>query len=123
MWIPRRGDSIALTEETSRLYAPLVAQHEGRRLTRTDNTAYVDGVPQHYYVFAKDYYFMMGDHRMESQDSRILGPVPDDHIIGKATHITWSLTPTADPNHPSKGNPEPTPSHRFRWNRVFKLLK
>jgi len=68
-------------------------------------------VPGRYNVFAKDYYFMMGDHRMTSQDSRIIGPIADDHIIGKATHILWSV------------NPEPDASHQFRWNRILKRLK
>jgi signal peptidase I len=112
MRMPRQGDSLVLTKENIRLYAPLVEQHEGHLLTLAeDGTAWVDGVPQRSYVFAKDYYFMMGDHRMESQDSRIIGAIPDDHIIGKATRITWSV------------NPDPNASHRFRWNRFFKVLQ
>ncbi len=111
MRMPQRGDSILLTEQTTRLYAPIVALHEGHRITLTGSITSVDGVPRQYYVFAKDYYFMMGDHRMTSQDSRIIGPIADDHIIGKATHILWSV------------NPEPDASHQFRWNRILKRLK
>jgi len=123
MWIPRKGDSILLRHENVNLYAPLIELHEGHRVSWKDSLALVDEVPQRYYVFTQDYYFMMGDNRMESRDSRILGPIPDNHIIGRATHIAWSLRATPDVDNPAVGEVQPPSSPRFRWSRLLKALK
>jgi signal peptidase I len=77
-------------------------------LEERDGVWYVDGVEATEYQFAQDYYFMMGDNRHGSLDSRFWGFVPADHIVGKASYIWLSVDPY-------KGG--------IRWERMFDAIK
>ena len=92
IWIPKAGETRPLTDENWSLYGPIITRFERRPAQRTDDGAFlVDGMEVTQYTFAKDYYFMIGDNRDNSLDSRFWGFVPADHIMGKAvlTFFSW----------------------------------
>lgn len=90
MVIPYRGMELVLSDETWPIYRDVVERYEGNRVTREGNAFLVNGSPADVYIVQKDYYFMMGDNRDNSEDSRHWGFVPDDHIIGKPAIIYFS---------------------------------
>lgn len=97
LYIPAKGHTIRLDSLTLSIYGDVITRHEGRELTITpEGTTLVDGVPVSEYAFTQDYYFVLGDNRDSSYDSRIWGFVPWDHVVGKATTIYFSW------NHSSK---------------------
>ena len=106
LWVPQKGATIALTIDNLPLYERIVDQYEGHDLRVEDDKIFIDGVESDSYTFAMDYYFMMGDNRHNSADSRFWGFVPEDHIVGKASFIAFS-----------KGG------DGIRWNRLFKAIK
>ncbi len=71
----------------------------------------IDGAPADEYTFGMDYYWMMGDNRHNSADSRFWGFVPEDHIVGKASFVWLSL------------DPEKSFPANIRWNRMFRKVK
>ena len=87
------------------------AAYEGHRLERDGDRFLIDGEPADTYTFAMDYYWMMGDNRHNSADSRFWGFVPEDHIVGKASFVWLSLDP--DRRFPAN----------IRWNRMFRKVR
>ena len=80
-----------LNDESWTVYGATITQHEPGQVTRkADGTFTVDGVPATTYVFKQDYYFMVGDNRDNSLDSRFWGFVPENHIMGKAVARFYS---------------------------------
>ena len=79
--------------------------YDNNKWEESDGAVYINGVKSDSYTFKMNYYWMMGDNRHNSQDSRFWGFVPEDHIVGKASLIWFSWQ-----NGP-------------RWNRIFKLIK
>lgn len=77
--------------ETLALYSRCIRNYEGHELTRNEKGSEVDGKPSREYTFGMNYYFMMGDNRHNSADSRSWGFVPEDHIVGKPVFIWLSL--------------------------------
>ena len=110
LWIPAKGATVELTTANLPLYERIITSYEGHELQVKDGVIYIDGEEAHSYTFAQDYYFMMGDNRHNSLDSRYWGFVPEDHIVGKPAVVWLSI----DRNRSFPNN--------IRWSRLFKFL-
>ena len=107
VWIPKKGQSIKLTLENLPVYERCISVYEGNKLEVKGGKIYINGAPASQYTFKMDYYWMQGDNRHNSADSRYWGFVPEDHIVGKPLFIWWS----SDPDRRGlKG---------IRWSRLF----
>ncbi|MGV3585642.1 MAG: signal peptidase I [Adhaeribacter sp.] len=112
LYIPKKGVTIKLDSATVPLYEMVIRRYEGNENVEVQgNILTINGKPQTQYTFKQNYYFMMGDNRHNSADSRYWGFVPEDHIVGKAVLIWMS----SDPNGGVSG--------KIRWNRIFKLIE
>lgn len=110
LWIPKKGVSIDLTKKQNQeIYARCIRDYEKVDLTIKDGKAYIDGKPANSYTFKMDYYWMMGDNRDNSLDSRFWGFVPEDHIVGTPMFVIVSFDK-------DKGWFD----GKIRWNRVFR---
>lgn len=110
--IPAEGANVPMTPENVAMYGEMITYYEGHDDVNIENgVLFIDGQKVENYTFNQDYYFMMGDNRHNSEDSRFWGFVPADHVVGKAFFIWLSLDP--DQNFISK----------VRWNRLFNLIR
>lgn len=111
LWIPKKGESIDLNADTWAIYNRCIRNYEGHTdaYLAEDGRVFINGQPQQSYTFAMDYYFMMGDNRDASQDSRFWGFVPEDHIVGSPIFVIASFD-----RERSLFN------GGFRWNRIFR---
>jgi signal peptidase I len=105
--IPKEGETVQLTIDNLPLYRRIIEIYEGNKLAVEGNKIMINGAEAKSYTFKMNYFFMMGDNRHNSLDSRFWGFVPDDHIVGKAVFIWLSL----DNNATSIFN-------KIRWDRV-----
>ena len=110
LWIPEKGATVKLDLSVLPLYRRIIETYEDHELVVRDGIIYIDGEETDSYTFGQDYYFMVGDNRHNSLDSRYWGFVPEDHIVGKPAVIWFS----SDKNKPFPKN--------IRWNRIFKFL-
>jgi signal peptidase I len=111
IWIPKKGVAVPLTVDNLPLYRRIITTYEGHTLEVQGETILVDGVPAANYTFAMDYYWMMGDNRHNSADSRFWGFVPEDHVVGKSSYVWLSL----DRERRFPAN--------IRWNRIFTRIR
>lgn len=82
--VPARGDTLRITIDDLPLYDRIISKYEGHELSLNGNTLLIDGAPLDRYVVEQDYYFVLGDSRHHSADSRYWGFVPEDHLVGRA---------------------------------------
>ena len=111
IWIPKRRATIELTPENLALYRRCIKNYEHNELEEKDGVVYINGEKATTYTFQYDYYWMMGDNRHNSADSRSWGFVPEDHIVGKPIMIWLSLD--KDRSLFDGG---------IRWNRLFRWV-
>ena len=110
VWIPKKGESIDLTMENIAVYERPIKVYEGNELDVKNGQIYINGQLATKYTFKMDYYWMMGDNRHNSADSRYWGFVPEDHVVGKPIFIWWSH----DKDRAGiKG---------IRWGRLFNMV-
>ncbi|MDB2342188.1 signal peptidase I [Flavobacteriaceae bacterium] len=107
--IPQKGTTVDLTRKNLPLYKKIIQEYEGNELEVTPTEIKINGKLASQYTFKKDYYWMMGDNRHKSEDSRFWGFVPDDHIVGKPVFIWFSI----------KGINDGIKNWSVRWDRVF----
>ena len=110
IWIPKKGESVKLTLSNLAVYERPIRVYEGNTLEVKNGAIYINGVKTNSYTFKMDYYWMMGDNRHNSADSRYWGFVPEDHVVGKPIFIWWS----SDPDRKGFGG--------IRWSRLFNMV-
>lgn len=108
LYVPKKGDVIKLTLDNLPLYRRCIEVYEGNSLFVSGDQIIINNQPADSYTFRMDYYFMMGDSRHNSADSRFWGFVPEDHVVGKALFIWFSTD--KDKSFPAS----------IRWSRIFK---
>ena len=110
VYIPRKGATVTLTEENLPLYRRIIDIYENNDLEVRDHVIYINGKAAKSYTFQMNYYWMMGDNRHNSEDSRFWGFVPEDHIIGKPLFVWLSL------------DKDQSGFKAIRWSRFFKWV-
>jgi signal peptidase I len=110
--IPAKGMSIVVNDSTLNIYVEIITKYEGHdKVSIQTGQLVIDGMNAETYEFQQDYYFMMGDNRDNSLDSRFWGFVPEDHILGKPLFIWLSIDANGDL------------LHKVRWDRIFTSIK
>ena len=107
--LPKEGSTITLTRENFPLYKKIIVDYEANTLKSSLGGFEINGIKTNKYTFKQDYYWMMGDNRHRSEDSRFWGFVPDDHIVGKPVFIWFSIDGINDGFR----------NWKVRWDRVF----
>jgi signal peptidase I len=105
LWVPKKDATVKLTAENIAIYRRAIEVYEGNKLEEVNGKFRINGKETDSYTFRMNYYWMMGDNRHNSQDSRFWGFVPEDHVVGKASFIWFSW------------------QHGPRWSRLFKGIK
>ncbi|MGN6511610.1 MAG: signal peptidase I [Chitinophaga sp.] len=106
IYIPKKGATVKLDSSNIEMYRRIIAVYEKNTLETRGSQFIINGQPTNSYTFKMNYYWMMGDNRHKSLDSRYWGFVPEDHVVGKAWLIWMSYG-----------------SHGIRWSRLFSTIK
>lgn len=109
--VPKKGWTVQLDSLTAPLYERAITVYEGNSFEQKGDGYYINGERTDHYTFTFDYYWMMGDNRHNSLDSRFWGFVPEDHIVGKALFVWLSY------------DKDGTFLSKIRWNRIFMGIK
>ncbi|WP_179018668.1 signal peptidase I [Winogradskyella forsetii] len=109
IWIPKAGETINLDMDNIAIYKRAISEYEGNNVVTRGNQIFINDEPATSYTFKQDYYWMMGDNRHNSIDSRYWGFVPNDHIFGKPVFIWMSID----------GINDGIKNWSFRWDRIF----
>jgi signal peptidase I len=107
--VPKKGTTLALNSYNLPIYERIIRVYEQNKLEVKNNVFYVNDKPSKTYTFKMDYYWMMGDNRHNSADSRYWGFVPEDHVVGRPVMVWLSLD-----------KDKSLFSGWIRWNRFFK---
>jgi signal peptidase I len=105
IWIPKKGETLVLTNENYAIYERAIRVYEHNKLETRNGRFFINDHETNQYVFKMNYYWMMGDNRHGSQDSRFWGFVPEDHVVGSASLIWMSW------------------DHGVRWKRLFSKIR
>ncbi len=109
IYIPKAGDSVKLTIESLPLYERIISIYEKNELRVNKDSVFINNIYSTHYTFKMNYFFMMGDNRHNSADSRFWGFVPEDHIVGKTVLVLLSIDKSDTGSN-------------IRWDRWFKYL-
>ena len=112
IYIPKAGDKINLTIDKLPIYKKIIRDYENNNIEVIDNNIYINNELSSEYTFKQDYYWMMGDNRYNSEDSRVWGYVPFDHVLGKPVFIWMSID----------GLFQGIRNWKFRWDRIFTTI-
>jgi signal peptidase I len=110
--VPKKGATVMINKNNICLYRRIIGVFEGNKLEEKDGKIYVNGKECSGYTFKMNYYWMMGDNRHNSADSRYWGFVPEDHVVGKAVFVWLSL----DPNKSLFAG-------KIRWDKLLRIVK
>ncbi len=113
IYIPKKGATVHLDIDSLVLYARIITTYEKHSLNIQHDSIFIDGKPATTYTFKMNYYFVLGDNRDNSADSRFWGFVPENHIIGKASYVLFSL----------KQNPGRSMWRGVNWSRMFTSIR
>lgn len=109
IYIPKVGTTVEINAKTIPLYKKIIRDYEHNEVKVTGDKVLINGKEAHSYTFKQNYYWMMGDNRDHSEDSRTWGYVPEDHIVGKPVFLWMSFDNFR----------EGIANWRVRWDRVF----
>ena len=105
--IPRKGQTVKIDASNIAWYRRIITAYEGHDLQESKNGIFIDGKKATNYTFGMNYYWLMGDNRYNSADSRVWGCVPEDHVVGRASMVWFSKSAYAG----------------IRWERLFNIIK
>jgi len=105
--VPKKGATVDFRKNHIAWYRRIITAYEGHKLEEKEDGIYIDGKKTNTYTFEMNYYWLMGDNRYNSADSRIWGFVPEDHVVGRASLVWFSKSPYMG----------------IRWERLFKWIE